>query len=371
MKIKDVRAHPVRIPLTRLEDGGVAPYKTSHHFITDTSSLLIEVKTDEDITGWGEIMLALNPVTMRKILEDYIGEKLIGKDPENIRKIYKTLSFDISGQYFSAPALISGVESACWDIKGKSLGEPVSSLLGGKTRESIDISYCLGITDPELAAERAKKVLKKGYGTFKTKGGKDIDKDAKRIRRIREEVGSDLDIRIDQNQALTVAETVNFLKNVEDCNLQFIEQPIEIDSFGDLASLRNRTKTPIAINEDCYIRKNPFHALKRDSIDAAVVDYEPLGGLLKLLEFGGLAEQANLPLAHHCGLDMGIKTAAILQATSTIPNFVYAMDSTYYAHEDDVLKKKLKIDNGTFKVPEANGLGVEVDRTKIEKYLLE
>ncbi|KXA99236.1 hypothetical protein AKJ41_05750 [candidate division MSBL1 archaeon SCGC-AAA259O05] len=359
------------MPLKNLENGGIVPYETSHEIVNDALSLLIQIKTDEDIEGWGEINLVLKPSTMKKIIEDDIGESVMDEDPTNIRKIVEKSAFDVSGQYFSAPALISGIEVACWDIKGKHLGESVSNLLGGSLKESVDISYCLGITDPEFAAEKAKKIMEDGYNTLKTKGGNDIISDADRIKKIREEVGPDLNIRIDQNQALNAAETVRFLQKVEDYNLQYVEQPIRITSFGDLASLRNRTKTPIAVNEDCYIKANAFLAVKKDSIDAAVVDYEPLGGLLKLEEFGGMAEQANLPLAHHCGFDMGIKTAAIVHGTSTIPGFVYAMDSTYYAHKDDIIKERLSIEEGCYKVPSKPGLGIEVDMTKIREYMIE
>jgi len=370
LKIVDITAYPVSIPLIQFEDGGISPYQTSCGVVEDAQSVIIKVETDGGYVGWGEMKMVFSPATIKAIIEDELGSELIGRDPLKIRKMLDELSFNISMQYFSAPSLISGIETACWDILGRVLNKPISSLLGGSMRTRLPISYCLGILSPEKSASRAQEIVKKGFSTIKTKAGLDLIYDLERIKALRKGGGRELKIRVDMNQALSPPEALEFIKKTEEFDLEYVEQPIKANSFGDLAVLRNRTQTPIAVNEDCYLEGNIVQIVKDDAVDTAVVDLEPLGGLIKLIEFEGLAGMSNIPLAHHCGFDMGIKTAAILQGTSCLKGFNLAMDSTYYAHQDDILSERLTVKNGAFELPQEPGLGIRVDENKLEKYLI-
>ncbi len=142
-------------------------------------------------------------------------------------------------------------------------------------------------------------------------------------------------------------------------------------NFLPFRSLRARTKTPIAINEDCYIRHNLFECIKRNAIDIAVVDLDQIGGITRMTKIANLCSEAGLPLAHHCGFDMGIKLAAILHVNAALEAFTHAMDSTYMAHQDDILTEKIVVKDGNYLVPELPGLGITVDEEKVEKYTVD
>lgn len=366
MKIDTIEMTTVSVPIIPVSRGGIAPYLGSQDKVgtTRATSLLFKVTTDEGITGWGEMNHVLSPRITRVILEDYIKPKLVGKNPFHLKLMMKDFG-SVYNPQFNTKYLLTGIETACWDIMGKAVNKPVYELLGGKLRDRIEIAYAFGLSGIEETKEKVLRIREEGFKTIKTKGGKDAAFDVKRTEALREAGGSDLEIRVDMNQGYDTPKALRYLRGVEACDLQYVEQPIKVNQLDDLKLLRERTRTPIGINEDCYIPNNLFEAIKKGCIDIAVIDFEPLGGITELIRLAGIAEEAGLPLAHHCGWDMGVKLAAILQATCAMPAFTYPMDSTYQAHGDDVLAERLKIVDGAYPVPEGPGLGVQVDEDKL------
>jgi len=366
MKISAIEMIPVQVPVIPFSEGGVAPYWGSQDKVGTTriTSLLFKVSTDEGITGWGE----MNPIISTKmtfaLLEDYMKPLLIGQNPFDLKGIFRLFNPGSNPQ-INTRSFLTGIEMACWDIMGKATNKPVHELLGGKLKDRIDIAYCLGMTDIEETKDKIVQIKEQGFRTLKTKGGKDVLWDIKRAIAMREAGGEDFSFRVDMNMGYDTPTALRYLHGVEDCALQYVEQPIKTNKFDDLKSLRDRSLTPIGINEDCYIPGNLLEAVRRSCIDVAIVDFEALGGISELVRLEAIAHEADLALAHHCGWDMGVKLAAILQATCTMSSFVYPMDSTYMAHGDDVLKDKIKIENGSYVVPSGPGLGIEVDEEKL------
>lgn len=359
----------VVIPVIPLSEGGIAPYRGSQDKVgtTQASSVLFKVETDNGIIGWGE----MNPIISNKItqtlVEEYIAPQLIGRDPFEIKAIMSQFS-PIYDPQVNTKSFLTGLQMALWDIMGKSLNVPVYNLLGGKVRDRIGIAYALGILGIQETQKKVRQIIDQGYRCLKTKGGKDVVFDVARAKAMRQAAGPNFEIRVDMNQGYDTIQALRYLRDVEDCDLQYVEQPIKVNRLEDMQNLRVRTRTPIAINEDCYVPNNFYQAVKMDAIDAAVIDFEPIGGITELQRLESIAVEAGIPLAHHCGWDMGIKLAAILHTISTMEAFTYPMDSTYMAHGDDVLATRIKIENGCYIIPsEGPGLGIVVDEEKIEK----
>ena len=371
MKIKDIEMYTVAVPIRPLSEGGIAPYCGSQDKVGRTSAVssLFKVITDNGLVGWGEMSPFISHKVTECLLKEYIMPKLIGRDPFCIRNIMQEF-YPVYNPQMNTQSLMAGIEVACWDIMGKALDTPIYNLMGGRVREGIPVAYALGILEIEESCNKVKQIKDEGFKTLKTKGGKDVQFDIERTRAMRKAVGPNFEIRVDMNQGYDTMQALRYLKGVEECDLQYVEQPLKINNYDGMKSLRARTKTPIGINEDCYIPYNLLRAIKRECIDVAIIDYEPLGGLSELLKLGGIAEEANLPLAHHCGWDMGVKLAAILHAVSAIPAFTYSIDSTYHAHEKDVLKERFVIEDGKYYVPEGPGLGIEVDEDKVRELMV-
>jgi len=371
MKITDIDLYTVDVPVKPLIEGGISPYAQFHDKVGRKAAIrsLFKVKTDEGIVGWGEMTPFISHKVMEVLLEEFIKPRVIGMDPFDIKKIAKKFEPKYT-PHLNTKGFMPGIEVACWDIMGKALNKPIYKLLGGKVRDTISVAYCLGLLGIEETKEKIQQIKSQGFQTLKTKAGLDLNFDVQRTKAIREAGGPDFEIRIDMNQGCDIIQALRYIKQIEKFDLQYIEQPIRINDFDNLKRLRLSTNTPIGIDEDCCLAHNLFSAIKEGCIDVGIIDYERLGGISELVRLANIAEEANIPLVHHCSFDLGIKLAAILHVTSTLHSFRYAMDSTYFAHEKDILKERIKVEEGHYIIPEGPGLGVEVDEEKIKDLTL-
>lgn len=370
MKITDILIYPVCVPVKPIRQGGIAPYMGCKDTIgtTHVTSTIYKVLTDEGLVGWGEMNMIISLPFTKIILEEYIKPRLIGQDPFNLNQIMQSFETmynpDINTRHFAA-----AVETALWDLMGKAVGKPIYQLLGGKVRDRIEIAYAMGLMSREDTAAKIRQIKAEGYTTIKTKGGSDVLSDIRRLHEMRE-ISPGLNIRVDMNQGYGMVEAIRYCREAQEYGLQYIEQPIPVNRLEDMRSLRNRFGVPVAINEDCYIPGNLMRAIRMEAIDAAVVDFESLGGISQIINAAHLAESAGLALAHHCAWDLGVKLAGILQGVSTLPAFSLPMDSTYQAHADDILTDPIPIENGCYVVSEKPGLGVDVDEEKLQSLAL-
>lgn len=365
--ITDVEAIPVEIGVKPLEEGGIAPYVSNHDVVHSRKRILIRVDTDEGVTGWGEFLVTMESVTATKAIVDaVITPELVGRSTMEIRDFIESFYFPYTRIY----PFLGGVEMALWDAFGKELGVPVHQLLGGMVREEIPLAYCLGILDPEESATYAQRAYKRGFDTLKTKAGHDWREDTERIAAMYDAVDGNMELRLDPNQGWTPEETVRVAATLEDAGiyLQYLEQPLRVDTSGTYQKLRSRVQTPLAVNEDTYFRYNLQQLVKTDAIDVAVVDIVPGGGILRTRELAALASHAGLSVAHHNGFDLGIKTAAVLQTIAATPAINLAPDSVYYAWENHVLESPLKVSEGTMTVPTDPGLGISVSDEKVDRF---
>lgn len=365
--IADVVAIPVELGLEPLEEGGLAPYVSNHDIVRSRERMLVRVETEDNTVGWGEFLVIMESAAATKaVIDDVIAPELVGRSTTEIRDFVESFYYP----YISIDPFLGGVEMALWDVFGKELGVPVHQLLGGSVREEIPITYCLGILDPDEAAEHAVRAARNGFSTLKTKAGHDWRKDVERIAAMYDAVDGEMDFRLDPNQGWSPEKTVRVAATLEDAGiyLQYLEQPQRVASYGSYQGLRSRIQTPVAVNEDTYSRFNLHHLIKADAIDVAVVDIVPGGGILRTRELAALATHGDVSVSHHSGMDFGIKTAAVLQTVATTPAIDLAPDSVYYAWEDELLESPLPVSDGMMPVPKGPGLGIAVDENAVERH---
>jgi L-alanine-DL-glutamate epimerase-like enolase superfamily enzyme len=386
MEITDVSAVTVEVPLTDLEEHlGISPYTTNHVELTSMERVLVRVDTDEGTSGWGEMRVFLSPEATESIIEDGIGPMICGQSPFETERLRRQVFIE----YTNVEMFFAAVETACWDIVGKTLERPVFELLGGWTapaqgsrrhRENIrsnrteptdiPIAFCLGILPPEESRAKAREALEAGFTVLKTKAGRDWRQDVERIKAMHDEADGRLEFRLDPNQGWTPDESVRVGTMLEDENiyLEYMEQPIRVDSHGSLARLRQRLRQPIAPNEDTYISRNIQSLVDTGALDVGVIDLTPAGGISGLRQQAAVLEQAGFPFTHHCAFDLGVRTAAILHAVTGIPGFSLPPDSTYYGWEADVIEDPFEVSNGRISPPTGPGLGITVDPEAVERF---
>jgi L-alanine-DL-glutamate epimerase-like enolase superfamily enzyme len=366
MQITSLEATPVRVEIrSREEPYGAAPYVAGYHTFEHVLRLVVRIETDEGVVGWGETMVDPEPNVARAIMEHVVGPEALGREVWEVEAFCDSFEYP----YMHVRPYVAGVEMAMWDALGKAKDVPLHQLFGGKRTDEVPVAYCLGITDPEEAAEQARWARDEGFGVIKTKGGLDVDRDAERLTAMHEATDGELKFRLDGNQTMSHGEATEIGARLEDAGvfLQYFEQPLRTDSIGGYKRLRQRLRTPIAVNEDTYHRRNLFELVREDAIDAAVVDMVPVGGLLATKKLMGLCEEANLSVAHHSSFDLGIKNAAVLHFVASEPAMDLPPDRVNFALADDVVEERFEVTDGRMTVPDGPGLGVSVNEEAVEE----
>jgi L-alanine-DL-glutamate epimerase-like enolase superfamily enzyme len=370
MKITDLRVHCCRMPLTPLERGGIAPYQLSYRIATHVDRYFTEVITDSGLTGWGEGELTLSADAMRTFYAHDLKSALLGVDPREINRVRGLFRQTTFKKYLNEQVFLAPVETACWDILGRSVDLPLFALLGGKLRDRVRCAFLVGVLPHNQLAKIVSHGASRGFRTIKLKGDTDFRRDVDRLTMLGEKF-PELEFRLDPNQAWTFGDCIRFVEAVRHLKIEYLEQPVRVQSLAEVAQLRARSHIPIALNDDCYGPWTLDAIVRAQAADVGIVDLEPLGGVAGLVRAAHFAETANLALTHHTGFDHGIKTAAVLHVAAAMPaTFRLALDCTYMSQDDDVLTTRLRFDGEELTVPDGPGLGIEVDRAKLEKYAI-
>jgi len=364
MEIIDAEAIPVEAPVAPLEAGGLAPYVGMFSSVTAVERVLVRLEADDGTEGWGEIRPVPSVDATVATLEADVFPEVVGRTVGEIRPFLAAFQYE----YVQLDPYIAAVEMAMWDLHGRALGVPLSQLLGGRVEDTVPIAAPLGILDEATARAEAEAIADDGYAVLKTKGGRDWQADVERIIAMDEAADGKLEFRLDPNQGYTVEEAVRVASMLEDAGvyLEYFEQPVRVDSVGTYKRLRTRLRTPIGVNEDTYFRGNLFGLVREDAIDVAVVDIVPSGGILRCREQVAVAAEAGLSVAHHDAFDLGVKKAAVLQTVASTPAINLATDTVYPAWADRLLETPLAVAAGEMAVPDGPGLGIQVDRARVE-----
>lgn len=354
-RISEVSVRIVEVPLV----SPVSPYASRYRSSSATRSAVVRIETSEGLVGWGEHNVNFLPDVSAGRMEQEATDWLAGRGPFDLRRFHAECPLETR--------LKSGVELALCDLLGKRLGVPVWALMAGKLRDEIELAACMGLQQPERAAEIALSYVELGYSTLKMKGGAGIRADVAMVRAVREAVGDRLRLRLDPNCGYSRDESLELARALEPLDLEYLEQPLPESPIADAAWLKSRTSTPIALNESVTDPASAWEILKQDAAAFLLPDTPQAGGLLPCVEIGSVAAAAGVPCIMHCGHDLGLKTAAMLHAAAALPAYGLANDSTYYALERDILDPPLVISRGRIAVPDGPGWGVEVDEAEVRR----
>jgi len=360
MKIVDVKTTILSVP-------HVEPEFTSTGLRKGVTQILIEIETDEGIVGLGESISRPNARVIEAAVQS-MKPLLIGSDPRNIEAIINNLRHIGQWHWFErvGNVAIGGVEMALFDIAGKACGRPVYELLGGMVRDRMPVMYYLFRFPIDEMVRRAKAAIADGYTTIYFKVGHDIHGDIEAVEAVRDAIGNKGEIRIDANEAWTPGTAIRFIKQIEQFDVEWVEQPTPGKDLQGLAHVRRSVNTPIAANQTSWTFEDVQQVLKADAADVIVIDQYQTGGLLTYKKAVALCEASGIPVNHHSWGELGIGTAAGAHVVASSPPFLYANQSYIVIHEDDIVMGGLpKVQNGSIAVPTGPGLGVELDPKRV------
>ena len=362
MKIVSFSTRVVSVPR---ETGPLSqgPGATSADFVT------LRLRTDDGVEGIGYTGFASN--LMRKPLKeslDALAGQTIGDDPMMVESIGAKLRALAGG---GAPAglvtrVIAAIDVALWDIKGKSLGQPVYKLLGGyRDRVPTYASGRLWRTyDLDALAETGVKLVEQGFKAMKFRMGAEdsASKEIARMKVLREAVGDDIDLMVDINQGWDVNRSIAIGRHMAEYNLFWLEDPVHHQDYDGLARIADALDTPIATGEYHYGIAPFRHMLEQRSLDIVMIDLLRAGGLTDWMKIAHMAEAYNLPVVSH------LATEVLVHAVAAIPNGVTVehMPWTF-----QLFKEVPKVENGELVLPQVPGLGIEFDEAALSKYAVE
>ena len=277
MKIIDVE-------LVQLMKESVPPHRNSKQSLGQRVASLVKITTDEGIDGLGEAWC--HPALAAGVVLGKLRPQVLGEDPFNVESIWDR-AFNGSTMYDPKGATVagmSGIDIACWDIIGKTLGQPVCKLLGGVCRTTIP-AYASDLhwqEDPAAMAKMAAEFVQLGYQSVKTHLGVDPVDDVRRVRALRDAIGPDVGLMIDINTAFDSTTAIRFGRRVAEYDIAWYEEPLSPMDLDGLAVVRDATGLPIATGENEYTRWGFKEMFVKGGVDIAMPDVTRAGGITEM-----------------------------------------------------------------------------------------
>jgi muconate/chloromuconate cycloisomerase len=337
----------------------------------DISAVIIKVSTDEGTVGLGEAFHSTEFAgetlqSIKHVIDDFIKPELLGQNPFEIERIVLLMDRILEGNNFAK----SAVDLAMHDLVGKALNTPVYNLLGGKLREKVQIGWEVGLAGTQEMVDNSVRFVESGIKTLKIKVGVNAKEDINRIRAIHDAVGSEACLRADANQGWTVPEAMRVLKKVEDCELEFIEQPVAGWNLRGMAEVRRATSIPVMADESVWGPTDAFKVAMNAAADMINIKVNKVGGLYKARKVAAIAEASGITCMVGSEGELDIAQAAKLHMASSTNCIKHASEFTEINLLADTLAKTpLKRGNNDYlEAPNGPGLGVELDESKMRLY---
>ena len=346
VKINDLELFLVEIKRTELD----APVR----------SVLVRLTTDSGALGWGESAL-------RRQAAELLGRRealraaVVGRSIFDVEELH-------SLEVLKDARLRSAVEMASWDLIGRAAGEPLCHLLGGGYRERIPLAVRLPNRRPDRVAQVAREFAEQGFHSQIITAGKRVQQDLQTLAAVRQSVGDRAELRFDAAAIYDRETALDLCAELEQTGLQFLVDPLDADDLQPIAALQRQTSVPLAVSRAIRGPVDVLATIRCGAAGFVVVDLGRVGGIVPARNCAVVADAGGVAALLTAGPSLGIATAAMLQLAAATPHFSGCNESSYHQLYDDVLAEPLEIVDGMMAVPQTPGLGIEVDRRKVERY---
>ena len=379
MKITQVRAHVLRSALEQ-------PFAFSQGWVSSRGATLVEVQTDDGITGWGEALCqGLQPPQIAAAAINHaLRDLVVGQDPLQPEVLWHRMYHHTRdyGQKGAVVGAISGIDIALWDICGKVRKEPVAKLLGGMFRTKVE-AYATGFyrikghgEAPRLTKEFETHCTN-GFRALKIKLGFGVEDDLEVMRSLKN-VSRKQEVMIDTNHAYGVAEAIRLGRELEEMGwrLRWYEEPVVQEDLEGYAEVRRALATPIAGGENEYTAFGFKQLFSQRAVDVAQPDICIAGGFTGCRHIVALAHAHGVQVNPHVWAS-AVGQAASLQLIAAIPVANHALfpkdillefDTSSHPFRNELTSYPLRQKDGWVEIPQKPGLGIEVSREIIERY---
>ena len=359
MKITDVKTMRLRASIPT--EGQVF----SRSGVRNTrSTTLVQVETDEGVSGIGSA--SGNGELIEVIVARVLKPLLIGMDPTQIDEIWDKAYVRGGHKEFGTRGIgvvaLSAIDVALWDILGKVREVPLYRLLGGKCRDKVPVyATALYPEEPEKVAARARAFADQGFHGVKIKVGFDLEQDVRIVRAVRRELGDNFIVMTDANQGYSVDVGLKATAAFAECGAFWLEEPLFVEDIEGHATLREKTKVPIAVGENLHTYYAFENFIVRGAVDFIQPDVARAGGITEIRKITTLAAKHDVPVSFHTWGD-GVALAASVHLSAALKEcIVMELDYTYNPLREELLNEPFKVQNGFLAPSEKPGLGIELD----------
>lgn len=342
------------------------PFTTSFGTTLEKSFLLVEVHDEEGLVGYGESTAMENPLyneetvkTNHHMLRDYLIPLVLGRElrhPDECSTLFSPIRRNMMAK--------AALEGAIWDLYAKRQQQPLSRALGG-AKEKIPVGVSIGIqSDIPAMLRQVERFLTEGYRRIKVKVKPGADVEV--LAAIRREFG-DIPLMADANSAYTL-DDLELLRQFDEFGLMMIEQPLAHDDIVDHAILQRELRTPICLDESIHSVDDVRRALQLGSCRIINIKVGRVGGLTPAKQIHDYCLSQDIPV--WCGgmLESGVGRAHNVAIASlagfSLPGDTSASDRYW---EQDLIRPAVTVENGYVTIPDAPGIGYEVDRDQVER----
>jgi len=361
MKIVKIEAIPFKIPYKKPLKYGVAGYDIAAEHV------LIEIKTDEEINGIAEAIprqtiYGESQASILYAVKKWFAPMLIGEKAYNIEIIWDKINKIVGNT-----TVKGAIDVALHDILGKKAGLPLCKLIGGY-KEKIEVGYMIGIDTLENMFQEALYLRGKGIRNFKVKVGKNVKKDIELIKLLRENMGDEITIYVDANQAYTIEEAIQAIKKMQEYNIKLIEEPVACWNIRGKKRIAQISQIPIMADESAITPQLVLNEIENGTAGAFSVKI-PRTGIRNSRLIIHLAEQNGIPCLIGTQSETSIGARAAIHVAAAFKNVSLPSEISFFTNlKDEIVKNPLKLENGFVKVPEENGVGTIIDHDKLNNY---
>lgn len=365
----------------RIKSIQLNPVQTKRRTGTISSHIVLQLFTDEGLIGLGEVSdLDCYRMYMPDLEAVRVGiEKVtLGEDPFRIVQLHERL-FSYMPSYFRyantyppftpQSQLAAGVEMAFYDLAGKKLGTPVYNLLGGKVRDSFEITYPIFQVKKESDYERylgyVQELIDVGITRFRYYVGVDFEKDEKFLQAFWERFGSKVQLKaLDFQSHFYWKDTLRVYQRFKQYKFELLESPSWKEDYEGMAELRR--KAEVDISEHVSSTAQAMRMIKANAVDVFNITIQS-GGIYQAKKLFDLAEAAGLKCLISTTQEMSIGTAATAHLAAVVAELHFAGDPVGpLLYTQDVVKRPIRYEGTRLIIPDGPGLGVELDEKKLK-----
>lgn len=299
-----------------------------------------------------------------KLLDDHLAPILLGREAEDIERIWRDLFYRVHATTVGAitSIAIAAIDTALWDLRARRAKLPLHQVAGG-AKPAIELYYTEGgwlHIDEQQLVEEALGAKERGFGGTKLKVGRPhVAEDVRRIRAVRDKVGTDWEIMTDANQGFRVDEAIRRARHYEELDVAWFEEPIHADDVDAHRRLANATSVPIAVGESMYSISQFKDYLQAGACSIVQTDVARIGGITPWLKVAHMAEAFNVPVCPHFLMELHLPLCC------AVPNSRWL---EFIPQLDMVTTTGMRIEDGKAIPSDEPGLGIAWDQTALDRF---